>query len=492
MSPGTAPISLYNTLTRRVEPLATGEQGHVRMYVCGVTVYDHAHIGHGRMLTVFDVLARYLTWVGEKLTYVRNITDIEDKIIGRAGEAGEPAAVLADRMTAAFLEDMKSLGCRPPSVEPRATEHIAEMLELIGRLEDRGIAYRADGDVYFSVPAYPAYGRLSNRRLEDLQAGARVEVDERKRHPCDFVLWKGAKPGEPVWESPFGPGRPGWHIECSAMASKYLGQPFDLHGGGEDLVFPHHENEIAQSEAATGTPFVGHWMHVAFLRLGEEKMSKSLGNFVTIREALEQYPCEALRLALLQTHYRSPLEFSPALVEEAQRTLVRLYETLARIDATGAAPTDDAADALVCRRDFRDALADDLNTPRGLAALHDAVRAANRLLDAGRDAEAAALGAALRDTASVFGVLQGNPVETLRAWRSGRAAAAGLSDQEIEAIIERRRDARRAKDFAAADAARDELVAAGIDLKDHPDGTTTWSLRRAGAPAGRDGRGGIG
>ncbi len=482
MSDSTAPISLYNTLTRRVEPLVTRESGHVRMYVCGVTVYDHAHIGHGRMLTVFDVLARYLAWVGQKLTYVRNVTDIEDKIIRRANEAGEPASALADRMTQAFLEDMEALGCRRPTVEPRATEHIDEMLALIGRLEERGVAYRTEGDVYFSVPDYPQYGRLSHRKLDDLQAGARVEVGERKHHPCDFVLWKGAKPGEPTWESPFGPGRPGWHIECSAMASKYLGQPFDLHGGGEDLVFPHHENEIAQSEAASGSPFVGHWMHVAFLRLGEEKMSKSLGNFVTIRKALEQHPCEALRLALLQTHYRSPLEFSPGVIEEAQRTLVRLYETLARVDATGAAAAAGADDADLCRREFRDALADDLNTPRALAALHDGVRATNRLLDAGEDGAAVALGAALREAGSVFGVLGGDPVATLASWRSDRAAEAGLSDAEIEAVIARRKEARSARDFAAADAARDELLAAGIDLKDHPDGTTTWTLRR-----GRDG-----
>ncbi len=477
MSDPAAPISLYNTLTRRVEPLATGEAGHVRMYVCGVTVYDHAHIGHGRMITVFDVLARYLVWVGQKLTYVRNVTDIEDKIINRANEAGEPASALADRMTQAFFEDMESLGCRKPTVEPRATEHIPEMLDLIEKLEQRGIAYRTEGDVYFSVPAYPEYGRLSHRKIEDLQAGARVEVGERKRHPCDFVLWKGAKPGEPTWDSPFGPGRPGWHIECSAMAAKYLGQPFDLHGGGEDLVFPHHENEIAQSEAASETPFVGHWMHVAFLRLGAEKMAKSLGNFVTIREALEQYPREALRLALLQTHYRSPLEFSPEVIEEAKRTLVRLYETLARIDATGGQASS-SEDAENCRTRFREALADDLNSPRALAALHDGVRAANRLLDAGRDGEAVALGAALRETGAIFGVLEGDPSETLEQWRSGRAAEAGLSDAEIEAILERRREARKARDFAAADEARDELLALGIDLKDHPDGTTSWTLRR--------------
>lgn len=481
MSDSVAPISLYNTLTRRVEPLKTREPGHVRMYVCGVTVYDHAHIGHGRCYTLFDVLARYLDWIGVKLTYVRNVTDIEDKIINRSNESGIPFFELCDQMTEAFSDDMDALGCRRPEIEPRATKHIDEMLALIEALEKKGVAYRVDGDVYFSVPDYPPYGRLSRRRLEDLQAGARVDVGDLKRNPCDFVLWKAEKPGEPKWESPFGPGRPGWHIECSAMATKYLGQPFDLHGGGEDLVFPHHENEIAQSEAATGTPFVGHWMHVAFLRMGEEKMSKSLGNFVTIRSALEEHPREALRLALLQTHYRSPLEFAPSVIDEAQRTLVRLYETLARIDATGATSAgEDAADAATCRKEFREALADDLNTPRALAAMHDGVRAANRLLDGGKHPEAVAVAAALRETGSVFGLLQGDPTETLESWRRDRAAEAGLSEKQIEAIIERRRDARKAKDFAAADAARDELLAAGIDVKDNPDGTTTWTLKRGG------------
>ena len=436
-----AGISLYDTLSRRVRPLAMHEPGHVRMYVCGVTVYDLAHIGHARCYVVFDALARFLEWGGTKVTYVRNITDIDDKIIDRANASGVTAVMLGADMATQFQTDVGRLCPRIPDVEPRATEHVAEMIELIAELERRGVAYRADGDVYFDV------------------------------------LWKGAKPGEPVWESPFGPGRPGWHIECSAMSVKYLGQPFDLHGGGEDLVFPHHENEIAQSEAATGVPFAGHWMHVAFLRINAEKMSKSLGNFVTIREAMERHPVEALRLMLLQTHYRSPLEFSDEAVVEARRGLVRLYETLDR--ALAAAPVaSPGEDAKVCREEFRTALAEDFNTPRAIAALHDAVRAANRLLDAGRGGEARGVADALRDTGSVLGLLQGDPAATLGAWREARAAEAGLSEAEIGRLIDERNAARKARDFATADRIRDQLVAAGIDLKDRPDGTTGWALRR--------------
>ncbi len=471
-------ISLYNTLTRRVEPLVTREPGHVRMYVCGVTVYDLAHVGHARVYVVFDVLTRFLEAQGQRVTYVRNFTDVDDRIIERANATGVSAAELGARMCEAFSADITALGCRPPDVEPRATQHVADMIELILKLEERGVAYRADGDVYFDVRAFPAYGKLSHRKLEDLLAGARVEVGEHKRNPADFALWKAAKPGEPVWKSPFGDGRPGWHIECSAMSTRYLGQPFDLHGGGEDLIFPHHENEIAQSEAATGVEFARHWVHVSFLRMNTEKMSKSLGNIVTIRDALAEHPADALRLFLLQTHYRSPLDYTSEGVGEATAAVVRMYETLARADAAASEAARGVAEAEECRAEVRAALADDLNTPRAIAALHEAVRAANRLLDAGKRAEARAVGDALREQGALLGILQLPPAATLERWREERAARAGLSDAEIERLIAERASARKARDFKRADAIRARLVESGIDLKDNPDGTTTWAVRR--------------
>jgi cysteinyl-tRNA synthetase len=473
--PFASPISLYNTLTRRVEPVLTGERDHVRMYVCGVTVYDLAHVGHARVYVLFDVVARFLEAQGVRVTYARNFTDVDDRIIERAQKTGRSAADLGAEMCDAFTADVTALGCRKPDVEPRATLHVPDMIALIEQLERAGIAYRAHGDVYFDVTRFPAYGKLSHRKLEDLQAGARIEVDEQKRNPGDFALWKAAKPGEPVWESPFGPGRPGWHIECSAMSARYLGQPFDLHGGGEDLIFPHHENEVAQSEAASGTPLATHWTHVSFLRRGADKMSKSLGNFVTIRDALTRHSADALRLYLLQTHYRSPLEFTEEGVVEAQASVSRMYETLLRAGQGAAADDPEAA---ACRDEFRQALADDLNTPRARAALHDAVRAANRLLDAGKTAQAHAVASALREAGAIFGILKLDPEAALASARAARAAAAGLSDADIERCLDERRAARKARDFKKADEIRDRLTSAGIDLKDNPDGTTSWGVRR--------------
>jgi cysteinyl-tRNA synthetase len=475
--PFASPISLYNTLTRRVEPVATAEQGHLKMYVCGVTVYDLAHVGHARVYVLFDVVARFLAAEGMRVTYARNFTDVDDRIIDRANATGRSAAELGAEMCDAFSADVTALGCKQPDVEPRATLHVPDMITMIEELERAGIAYRAHGDVYFDVTRFPAYGKLSNRKLEDLQAGARIEVDEQKRNPGDFALWKAAKPGEPVWESPFGPGRPGWHIECSAMSARYLGQPFDLHGGGEDLIFPHHENEIAQSEAAHGVPLSTHWTHVSFLRRGADKMSKSLGNFVTIRQALEQHPADAIRLYLLQTHYRSPLEFAEDGIGEAQTSIVRMYETLQRAELRGR-PTTDGAEAATCRKELRQALADDLNTPRAIAALHDAVRAVNRLADAGKVAEARGVAHALRESAGLLGILQRDPAEALAAARAARASAAGLSGAQIEGLLEERRAARKSRDFKRADEIRKQLADADIDLKDNPDGTTTWAARR--------------
>ncbi len=471
-----APLQLWNTLTRRTEPLATREAGHVRLYVCGVTVYAHPHVGHARVWLVFDVLVRFLEWAGQRVTYVRNIPDIEDTLIERAAAAGIPAAELAAMMADAMLADSHALGCRPPDVEPRATAHIPEMIAMIETLEQRRLAYRVPDGVYFSVPDLPAYGRLSHRRLEDMRAGARVEVDDHKRHPADFALWKAAKPGEPFWESPFGAGRPGWHIECSAMSVRYLGQPFDLHGGGEDLIIPHHENEISQAQGASGQTFAPHWMHIAFLRLGTEKMSKSLGNIVSIRDALTRHSVEALRLALLATHYRSPLDFAPETVAEAEATLLRIYETIARVPAA-VVPAQSCEDATRVRAAFREGLADDLNTPRALAAIHDGVRAANRQIDAGRLDEAAAVIAALREVGAVLGLLQEDASALLGARRERGAEAAGLDPAEIERLIGERAAARKARDFKRADGIRESLAAAGITLEDKPDGTTGWTAR---------------
>ena len=470
-------IRLYNTLTRRVEPLRTREPGHLRLYVCGVTVYDYAHVGHARVMVAFDTLVRFLEWIGQRVTYIRNITDIEDKIINRARENGESTEELSSRFATALIEDSIALGNRKPDVEPLATDHISEMVEMIENLEEKGLAYRTPDGVYFSVGEFPQYGKLSRRNLDDLKAGARVEVDEHKRHPADFALWKAAKKGEPFWPSPFGPGRPGWHIECSAMSSRYLGETFDLHGGGEDLVFPHHENEIAQSEGSSGQPFATHWAHVSFLRLGDEKMSKSLGNIVNIRDALERFPREALRLMLVQTHYRSPLEFTMDGVAEAERVLVRMYESLSR--ALAETPcAEDVPEATQVGAELRAALLDDLNTPRALAALHDGIRAVNRMSDEGQRAQAARVAAAVVEAGAVLGLLQGDPAATLDEWRKERAVESGIDAARIEALIEERAQARGAKDFARADEIRDELAAAGIELKDAPGGPTTWTAKR--------------
>ena len=476
MAEKAAPIALYNTLTRQVEPLRTREPDHVRLYVCGVTVYDFSHVGHARVMLVFDTLVRFLEWTGHRVTYVRNITDIEDKIINRARENGEPSEALSQRFATALQEDSAALGNRAPDVEPLATDHIPEMIEMISRLEEKGLAYRTPDGMYFSVADFPSYGRLSRRNLEDLKAGARVEIDAHKRHPADFALWKAAKPGEPFWESPFGEGRPGWHIECSAMSSRYLGTTFDLHGGGEDLVFPHHENEIAQSEGSSEAPFANHWAHVSFLRLGDEKMSKSLGNIVNIRDALEAFPREALRLMLLQTHYRSPLEFTMDGVNEAKKVLVRMYETLARAldSAPVTGPVPEADEVLA---EFRQSLYDDLNTSRALAALHDGVRTTNRMIDVGYCAQAASVAGAIIDAGAVLGVLQGDPLQILAEWRREQAEASGIDEARIEGLIAARAEARTAKDFARADEIRDELLAAGIELQDSPGGPTTWTAR---------------
>ena len=456
-------LEIHNSLTRRKEPFQPLTPEQVRMYVCGMTVYDLCHLGHARVLVVFDVVYRHLKRLGYAVTYVRNITDVDDKIIRRADENGEPMAALTERFIAAMHEDADRLGVLRPDQEPRATGHMAEMHAMIRRLLDKGHAYVADnGDVYYAVASFPGYGRLSGKDPQDLRAGARVEVEEAKQDPLDFALWKAAKPGEPAWESPWGPGRPGWHIECSAMSTGCLGNHFDIHGGGADLMFPHHENEIAQSEGATGEPFVNVWMHNGFVRVNDEKMSKSLGNFFTVRDILERYQPEEVRYFILASHYRSPLNYDDSQLDGARAALTRLYTALRGLPAD-AGPAGGAA----YRERFDAAMNDDFNTPEALAVLFDLAREVNRLR--GGDAAAAAgLAAELRLLGDDLGLLGQDPEAYLKAG----AGEDGLTDAAIEDLINRRTAARKAKDFAEADRIRDELQAAAILLEDGPGGTT--------------------
>ncbi|HHJ12517.1 MAG TPA: cysteine--tRNA ligase [Chromatiales bacterium] len=460
-------LKLYNSLSRRLETFQPIEEGRVRMYVCGMTVYDYCHVGHARVLVVFDVVYRYLRALGYEVTYVRNITDIDDKIIRRAAENGEDIRSLTDRFIAAMHEDADALGVLSPTHEPRATEHLDGIVHMIQCLIERGHAYAAEnGDVYYAVHTFPEYGQLAHKRLEDLRAGSRVEVDEAKRDPLDFVLWKAAKPGEPSWDSPWGPGRPGWHIECSAMSTHYLGAHFDLHGGGMDLQFPHHENEIAQSEGCTGQHFVNYWMHNGFVRINEEKMSKSLGNFFTLRQVLQDYRGEEIRAFILSSQYRSPLNYSDAQLDAARQALNRLYTALRGIE-----PQEGEIEGDFETR-FHAAMCDDFNTPEALAVLFDLAREINRLREAGAGLAAARHAALLIRLAEPLGLLQADP----EAWLKGAPGEGDMPDEEIEALIEARNRARAEKNWAEADRIRDALQAAGIVLEDGPQGTT-W--RRA-------------
>ncbi len=449
-------LKIHNTLTRRKEEFVPIEPGRVRMYVCGMTVYDYCHIGHARVMVAFDVVQRWLRASGYAVTYVRNITDIDDKIIRRAVERGEPISALTARFIAYMHEDERSLGVQPPDHEPRATEFVPQMLAMIGALEARGLAYRSSGgDVSFAVRRFPAYGRLSGKSLDELRAGQRVEIDRDKQDPLDFVLWKRAKAGEPAWPSPYGPGRPGWHIECSAMSSTLLGPHFDIHGGGEDLQFPHHENEIAQSEGANGCAFVNYWMHIGFVRVDDEKMSKSLGNFFTIREVLARYDAEVVRFFILRAHYRSPLNYSDRQLDEARSALARLYTA---VKGVGVAPAAiDWTDPAAAR--FRAAMDDDFNTPEALAVLFDLATEANR-------APAGDRARLLKGLGAVLGLLE-RPAE---AFLQGELPP-GWTVVRVERAIAARAAAKRAKDYAEADRIRQELLEAGIALEDNAQGT---------------------
>ncbi|WP_417913146.1 cysteine--tRNA ligase [Candidatus Electronema sp. TJ] len=486
-------IRIYNTLTRKKESLQPLEEGHIRLYVCGITSYDWCHIGHARSALVFDMAVRYLRWRGFQVTFVRNFTDIDDKIINRANEQGVDSQELAERFIAEFYTDMDALGALRADIEPKATEHIPEMIALIEQLVERGLAYPSGGDVYYRVRSFADYGCLSGRKFEEMQAGARVDINEQKEDPMDFVLWKGAKPGEPKWSSPWGEGRPGWHIECSAMSRKYLGATFDIHGGGQDLIFPHHENEIAQSVGANGQPFANLWMHHGFVTVKEEKMSKSLGNFLTIREVLKQWPAEVLRLFLFSTQYRNPLDYNETALRDAEAGLDRMYECLAKIAAldekAGGAEqprigSKEREKIAGLREQFAAAMDNDFNTAQALGQLFDTVKLLNKaarlLLDQPGNAEdLAALrqGAAdLRELGGLLGLLGQNPADYLRRKKEKLLAAVSLSEAEINELIARRNAARERKDWAASDAVRDELLSHKIELQDGPEGTT-WSVK---------------
>jgi cysteinyl-tRNA synthetase len=497
-------MKIFNTLTRKKEDFVPLVPGEIGMYVCGVTVYDLSHIGHARSAIAFDVIRRYLAFAGYRLTFVKNFTDVDDKIIQRAQAAGVTAAEISERYIEAYRADMASLGVLPPDVEPKATAHVPQMVDLIERLVRAGVAYAVDGDVYFEVSRYPGYGKLSGKNLDELLAGARVEVDERKRDPRDFALWKAAKPGEPSWQSPWGPGRPGWHIECSAMSMRYLGESFDIHGGGEDLIFPHHECEIAQAEAVTGRPFARYWLHNGFVNMGEEKMSKSLGNTVAIRDLVGRHDPEALRLYLIGTHYRAPVEWTEDGVLDSARALERLRDLVhGEKDLEGESPGEpgslaDQISAFTAR--FRGAMEDDFNTPQALAAIFDLASALYTYRDQMLQGRRAA--APLREGLQVLTAHAGAlgllamPSPRREGWgfvpratdRTARprpkphhvftapdgAASTGWwapTHARIEALVGQRDAARLARDWARADAIRGELTALGARIEDTPAGT---------------------
>lgn len=490
-------LRVYNTLSGGKEEFRPLVPGKVGMYVCGVTVYDYCHIGHARANIVFDIVYRYLKFSGYEVNYVRNYTDVDDKIINRANERGIDSQALAEEFIRAFDEDMAALGLDLPTCQPKATEHIPQIIAIVERLIERGMAYPSGGDVYFSVEKFPGYLKLSKRNLDEMRAGARIAPGEQKRNPMDFALWKAAKPGEPSWESPWGPGRPGWHIECSAMSMQYLGESFDIHGGGKDLVFPHHENEIAQSEGASGKPFVKYWLHNGFVNVNQEKMSKSLGNFFTIRDILKKYDAEVVRFFILSAHYRSPIDFSDQNLEDAKAGLSRFYEALKVAEETLSSPETPGTSAgevppelreILDRVDrveerFREAMDDDFNTALAIGHLFDLVRGLNRIVAETSLHHNPVLLNGLRQgreqllrLGGVLGLFASAPDAWLEKQKNAGLQAGGLSAEAIEALIVERRQARADRDFARADRIRDELDAQGIMLLDSKEGTT-WKLK---------------
>jgi cysteinyl-tRNA synthetase len=465
-------LKIYNTLTRKKELFQPRVPGKIGMYVCGMTVYDYCHIGQARVMVVFDTVARYFRYIGYELTYVRNITDIDDKIIQRANDNGEDITVLTERFIDAMHEDEHALAVLPVDIEPKATQSIPDIIAMIERLISQGLAYvGGNGDVFYHVAKFENYGQLSGKNLNDLQAGERVDVDIAKQNPLDFVLWKMAKSNEPAWESPWGLGRPGWHIECSAMSTCCLGNHFDIHGGGMDLQFPHHENEIAQSEGATGEKFVNYWMHNGFVRVDNEKMSKSLGNFFTVREVLKQYKPEVVRFFILSSHYRSPLNYSDESLNDAKAALTRLYTALRDVEIVDAPVQDDY------KSRFEQAMDDDFNTAVALSVLFDLARELNKIKDAEPE-KTRTLAATLKALSGLLGILQDDPDSFLKGSSTEAATESETgsqgSDEYIEQQIQARIAAKKAKNWALADQIRDELKGQGVILEDSPDGTTRW------------------
>ncbi len=485
-------IRFYDTKSGAKIPLRPMQAGHVKLYVCGITAYDYCHIGHARSALVFDMIVKYMRHRGLKVTFIRNFTDIDDKIINRANEQGTTSEELSQRFIGKFHEDMDRLGITQPDLEPKATEHVGEIIAMISELVDKGLAYQAGDDVYYRVTKFAAYGQLSGRNLDDMLAGARITVNENKENPMDFALWKGSKPGEPTWDSPWGPGRPGWHIECSAMSRKYLGDSFDIHGGGKDLIFPHHENEIAQSEGATGVPFAEAWIHHGFVTIKDEKMSKSLGNFLTIREVLEDYDPEVLRLLVFSTHYRNPLDYSTDAMKDAESGLDRLYACLADLDQLPE-PAETDVEPVASAKEFKKieslghrfqtAMDNDFNTAQGLGHLFDAVKTLNRIRQnlaeppARQDLHLLQTGRRqLVELGSIMGLLSRDPLTYSKEKQAKSFSELRIDPASIENLIQQRLEARANKDWARADAIRDRLLAENILIKDGPEGTT-WQVK---------------
>ena len=476
-------LRIFNTLNSKKELFEPLEDGKVRMYVCGPTVYDACHIGHARSVVVFDVIARYLKEKGYDVTYIRNFTDVDDKIIQKANQLGIDSTAVAERFIEEFYQDMDALNVQRATIEPKATDHIAQIVEFIEKLILKGFAYPINGDVYYSVEKFKRYGKLSGRKLEDMEAGARIDIDERKQNPFDFALWKSAKPGEPAWDSPWGQGRPGWHIECSAMSREYLGETFDIHGGGKDLCFPHHENEIAQSESLSGKPFVRYWVHNGFVNINQEKMSKSLGNFLMIKDVLKSYHPETVRLFLLSNHYRSPIDFTDKAMDESSKGLDKIYALLERVEKkVGPIFLVQDVDPGICWKHFCDAMDDDFNSARSIGIIFDTVRSLNRLLDQHENnlpsevKQTLQSGLAdIRRTGEILGMFLEHPTQYFDNKQTQVLEQKSIDHAVVAEMVEQREAARKSKNWEMADQIRKELVDMGISLEDRAGGPV-WKI----------------